>query len=131
MMSQKHVTLEDLAGKHILDGVDRLPSERMRLPANIFSFRIDGKVYTAVEDPEDGYRSSMGELYVSDDDKISNSFAPCEVFGCLAGRDILELIDCETWKVVLRVGTDWYDEYYPTFVDEWYPQNMAANKVRP
>jgi len=75
------VALESLVGKHKLSGVDRLIDEDLAAqlgPANAFRFVLDGKTYIAVEDPEDGWRSAMKELYISDD-PVTNQFSPIEV----------------------------------------------------
>ena len=41
--------------------------------------------------------------------------------------DILELIDVVTGKLVLEVGTDYSDDYYPSFVANFNPEAMALN----
>ena len=77
------VDLDSLVGEHVLDGVD-LSNERVKTwgehfeDAGVIRFRLDGKVYTAVEDPSDGYRSSMDRIFV-EDCKISNAFPPIRV----------------------------------------------------
>lgn len=132
------VELESLIGEHVLDAVDT-SIEQVKTwgdqfeSANVMRFRLDGKVYTAVENPDDGYRSSMERLYVADE-PISNVFPPCKV---LARRkpdydknNTLEMIDVVTGKVVLEVGTDNSDDYYPSFVANFAPENMAANAKR-
>ena len=131
------VTLESLVGMHTLDAVD-MSTEKVKKwgeyfeNASVIRFRLDGKVYTAVEDPSDGYRSSMDKIFVSDDE-IANSFPPCKVLARMKGRteysnnETLECIDCITGKIVLEVGTDNYDDYYPSFVSNFHPENMAVN----
>ena len=94
----------------------------------------DGVVYTAVEDPSDGYRSSMEKLFVSPNDDVRNVFPPCRVLARKkpddrwgGKNDTLELIDIATGKVVMEVGTDNSDDYYPSFVSAFWPENMASN----
>ena len=132
------VTLEQLCGEHVLDAVD-MSNEQVKTwgdnfeSAQVMRFRLDGKVYTAVEDPDDGYRSSMDKLFMSDD-PIKNAFAECRVVGKKKSddeygkNDTLELIDCVTGKTVLEVGTDNSDDYYPSFVASFHPENMASNR---
>ena len=132
------VNLEQLYGEHILDAVD-LSNEQVKTwgdrfeSAQVMRFRLDGKVYTAVEDPNDGYRSSMNKLFVSED-VIKNVFTPCRVVGKKKSddkwgkNDTLELIDCATGQTVLEVGTDNADDYYPRFVASFKPENMASNR---
>lgn len=94
-----------------------------------------GKIYVAVEDPEDGYRSCMKSLTV-DTEPIKNSFAGVRVLVRQApsqefsNDDILEMIDLANGKTVLTVGTDNFDDYSPGFVANWTPENLAVNSGR-
>lgn len=138
MTETKDVGLDSLIGEHVLDAVDTFV-ERVKQygdhfeDANCIRFRLDGVVYTAVEDPSDGYRSSMDKLFVSPSDEMRNIFPPIRVLAKKKGNeeysvnDTLQLIDVVTGKVVLEVGTDNTDDYYPYFVGEFSPQNMATN----
>jgi len=132
------VAFSSLVGEHLLDGVDMSSEQVSRWGssyenASVIRFRLDGMVYTAVEDPSDGYRSSMDRLYVADDE-MRNVFAPVKVlvrqvdhgrYG--SASDLLEMIDCANGKTILRVGTENCDDYYPSFVADWNPQDMAVN----
>lgn len=132
------VEFDCLIGEHVLDAVDS-STERVKTwgdsfeDANVIRFRLDGKVYTAVEDPDDGYRSSMERLYIADD-PIKNVFPPCKVLvrkkadEAYGSNDTLEMLDVVTGKVVLEVGTDNSDDYYPSFVAAFHPENMAVNR---
>ena len=129
------IKLEDLVGLHELTGVERVtvPNQGWGYEdADFFSFILDGVTYTAVEDPSDGYRSSMDRLVVSAE-KLVNQFPPCKVLGMMRPKygyndsDILDLVDAVTGKVVLSVGTDNADDYYPNFTAVWSPENMAIN----
>jgi hypothetical protein len=128
------VDLDSLVGVHTLDGVD-LSTERVERygsleNANVMRLRLDGKVYTAVESPDDGYRSSMDRMFV-EDCKINNEFPPVQVLARKKDRtsyqvnDTIELIDLVTGKVVVEVGTDNSDDYYPSFVSAFWPENMV------
>lgn len=124
--------LKDLVGEHILDGVD-FSNEKVKTWRDEFEdcqvcrFRLDGTVYSAVEDPDDGYRSSMNELTVDEAADIKNQFPACRVLGRHRTNDVLELIDVATGKVVLEVGTDNTDDYYPSYVASFHPEAMAIN----
>jgi len=127
--------IEELIGRHILTGVD-MDAEDIKEEygdryesCNVCRFTLDSVTYAAIEDPDDGYRSSMRELVVSPS-PTKNEFPPCAVLACLRNKrneDILDLIDEVTGKVVLSVGTDNTDDYYPCFVSEYTPENMACN----
>lgn len=130
--------LKGLVGEHVLDAVD-FSSEQVKTWGNYFEncqvmrFRLDGNIYVAIEDPEDGYRSCMRDLAIAEDELMKNVFVPTKVIGRYKDRvfynesDILELVDVGTGKVVLEVGTDYTDDYYPSFVASFLPENMTCN----
>jgi hypothetical protein len=117
------MTLVDLVGPHLLTGCD-MDSDG---DANAIVFVLDGTAHRAQEDPDDGYRSYMGELSVSEK-PVRNVFPAVSVVGRLAegNDDVLELIDAATGKTVLEVGTDHSDDYYPSFVGSFTPENMTV-----
>lgn len=130
--------LKDLAGEHMLDAVD-FSNEQVKTwgdefeACNVMRFRLDGKVYMATEDPSDGYRSSMRELAVGEW-PMTNVFPPLRVVGRHrtaneygGSSDVLELLDAGTGKTVIEVGTDNDDDYYPSFVANFQPENMTPN----
>lgn len=128
------MTLEDLVGEHELSGVDSgVLRVNKAYTANRLLFILDGVAYQAIEDEEDGYRSSMREISQVPLDEVANRFSPVRVVGVYekAPYDdldgILKLIDCRTGRVVLEVGTDYTDIYYPSFVANFVPQAMALN----
>lgn len=115
--------LSDLVGKHTLTGCDQAGVG----DANAFVFVLDGVAYRAQEDGNDGYRSALGEIAIVTD-PVVNTFPPVEVIGRLdKGSDILELIDTVTGKTVIEVGTADADDYYPSYVANFTPENMATN----
>lgn len=129
----EETTLEKLIGKHTLSGVDEVV-ERIEQYSDYYEdcevirFVLDGKTYTASQDPEDGYRSSMKEIMVSDD-KVINTFPPVEVIGKMqhddySFNDVLELYNINTGKLILAVGTENYDDYYPCWVADFNPEAM-------
>ena len=67
--------LKDLIGKHILSGVETGVLKRKRYwreeECAYVKFTLDGVTYLAIEDPDDGYRSYMEELEISE--------IPCKV----------------------------------------------------
>lgn len=130
--------LRDLVGPHKLSGVD-MSNEHIKREwgdsfedCQVINFTLDRKTYTAIEDPSDGYRSSMNEIKESEV-VIKNKFKPVKVIGRMREDDrfevneILDLIDEKTGKIVLSVGTSNTDDYYPSFVAEFTPENMAIN----
>lgn len=138
MSELQTVELDSLIGEHILDGVDMTTEsikqwDEVFQDANVIRVRLDGKVYTAIEDPSDGYRSSMEKLIV-EDCALKNMFPPIKVLAKKKGadewggrNDTIELIDVVTGKVVVEFGTDHFDGYYPSFVSAFWPEHMATN----
>lgn len=141
MTERKEVTLSDLVGEHMLDAVDTYIEKvnpyggDYTEDAEVIRFRLDGVLYVAIEDPSDGYRSSMETLVVSDDKPV-NVFPPVRVLGKMKDdeawqtNDVLQLIDLVTGKIVMEVGTDNTDDYYPSFVSAFSPENMATNSAQ-
>jgi len=139
MNTENIVELESLVGEHVLDGVD-LFSDNIKATwgdsfehCEMIRFRLDGKVYTAIENPDDGYRSSMRGLYLTDD-AVKNAFPPVKVLARMKNQgeygqsnDTLQLVDMVTGKIVLEAGTDNTDDYYPWFVGAFFPECMATN----
>lgn len=131
--------LKTLVGEHLLDAVD-FSDEQVKTwgdefeACQVMRFRLDGTVYVAVEDPSDGHRSCMNDLTVSEDATMKNVFEPVNVIGRHrdAGdyeetADVLELIDTGTGKIVLEVGTEKTDDYYPYFIAAFHPEAMTPN----
>ena len=138
-LASKEVELAALVGLKVLDAVDFTNERRQRYSdewedCQACRFRLDGKVYVAIEDPSDGYRSSLASLSEYQDEcPMQNAFPPVQVLArhrdksAYHDADILELIDVATGKTVLEVGTDNSDDYYPSFVASFSPENMATN----
>lgn len=96
--------------------------------AGCFCFILNGEAFCATEDPSDGYRSSMADLQQVPIWTVRNTFAPVLVTLCMTADDnILEVSDAKTGQIVIEVGTDNADDYYPRFVGSFSPQNMSVN----
>ncbi len=127
------IILDELLGEHVLDAVDfGTESVKQWSDCQVMRFRLDGKVYTAIEDPDDGYRSHCSKIAVSFEE-MANVFPPVRVLVRAKERsqwcecDIVEMIDVVTTKTVVEVGTDNTDDYYPSFVASFHPENMVTN----
>jgi len=90
------------------------------------SFKLDRKVWLAVEDEDDGYRSYLDSIEVLDSKDgifFRKSLAKVRIY-----RDQgpyfegFMLIDVEDGHCWLRVGTDNADDYYPYFVFQYQPK---------
>lgn len=133
--SSLRIELKNLVGEHWFDAIDH-NGEQLRFEENdyedssVVRFRLDGTVYIAIEDPSDGYRSTMRCLLAGNFD-ISNTFKPIRVIAkhrthSESGEcDLLELIDVRNGETIFTVGTDRTSDYYPSFVAWFVPKNIA------
>ncbi len=134
------IELKSLVGLHSLTGVDFLEepadNEWSSDNSSVCRFVLDGDTYIAKEDPSDGYRSCMEHIIKDNRVKVKNQFQECRVMciynsrgtGYSSSSDLLEMYDSVTGEMVLTVGTDNDDDYYPSFVANFTPEAMAANK---
>lgn len=140
-LARTEIELVSLVGLKSLDAVDFANERRERYEdywedCQVCRFRLDGKVYLAIEDPSDGYRSHLASLSEYQDEcPMENVFPAIHVLArhrtkgtSYQDADVLELIDVVTGKTVLEVGTDNSDDYYHSFVACFSPENMATNK---
>jgi len=91
-------------------------------------FKLDDVVYEAIEDEDDGLRSMLGCVEVSDaKGKI--------FFQTPVGRIVIEKVDDDGFDGYrltdlhdghcwLRFGTDNYDDYYPMFRFDYTPKSL-------
>lgn len=134
------ITLDNLVGEHVLTGVDFgsvtfTEGYHEGETADTCVFELDDEVYTATEDPSDGYRSSM-ESITKGGATVSNRFPPCRVVGSMkvaeegsyeSSHDVLQFRDVTTGQIVLEVGTGNTDDYYPYYVANFDPKAMEIN----
>ena len=120
-----------LYGLHELSGVDFevvKATERYDEDANVMRLLIDGRIYVATEDPDDGYRSTLGTFELVDGPPIQNTFTPIPVIvsarehGEDSKSDVIDFVAVATGKIVASVGTENTDDYYPYFVANFDPQ---------
>jgi len=124
--------------KFNLTGVDTTGAISMKTWGDDFkscqavNFILDGITYSAIENPDDGYRSSMHEIRVTDA-VVANTFPSCAVFveympdDDYGTNDVALFKDKITGKTVLEIGTHSSDDYCPSFVGAFHPEAMAVN----
>lgn len=137
---QRLIAMEDPARISELTGVSFTKvkiNEYDYEDSQVCTFVLNGVSYTAVEDPSDGYRSTLRELYIGGE--CTNMFPPVLVTLRMAVPtddytsrrcDILEIVDAFTGLTVLAVGTDNTDDYYPSFVSNFDPRAIVYNQGR-
>lgn len=128
--------LKDLIGRHKLSGVDYVPSTREKISkledyGNDILFCLDGITYLITEDEDDGYRSFMTELDITDR-TIRNVF-PAQEVECIyvdeVDKETADMIQMKSLdgKLILEFGTEMINDYYPYTVFAYYPENMDIN----
>lgn len=130
--------LRELVGLHELSGVDHLYGVGVEREyggteyADVLRFTLDGVTYVAREDPDDGYRSMLRDITISDEPTV-NQFSPVQVLAVWRDRwgglrvdraDVLELLTM-TGECVLAVGTEHSDDYYPSFVAAFHLEALG------
>ena len=135
-MEQKTIEMDKLLGIHLLSGVETdyikfkdPESYTDQDQVNVIRFILDDVSYMAVEDPEDGYRSCMGRIFIGFE--VKNVFDPIEVI-CVKKEekegdrcDILQMVNPLISKVIVEFGTDHSDDYYPSFVSSFSPRYLT------
>lgn len=106
-------------------------------------FCIDGNVYGAYIDPDDGWRS-YGVIQKVDA-KCQYTFPPQAVliehidenrmikeddWFDYVKRELLVIKDAKNLEEVLVVGTDRTDDYYPCAIFNYTPENLEINKEK-
>jgi hypothetical protein len=115
---------DDLLGERTLDAIRTDVRHPFDTDAAGVALDLGGLTVFIFEDPSDGYRSfGVSPDYIRVPVRVSR-WTKGEREG---EADGLEFTDRRNGKVVLRVGTDNTDDYYPSFVCDWRPQNLADN----
>lgn len=99
--------------------------------ANSFSFCVNGRTWTAFENPEDGYRSSLGLIAMREGNYCSTTFpsvalTPRLEFSTYKDAVLLLLVHPATQEIALQVGTQDHDDYYPCFVASHDPKVLSS-----
>lgn len=127
--SRLHLQLKDLTGYHYLSGCEPgMIGEGTDSSVNYLKFILDEKIYIAMEDPDDGYRSAMDSICLDLDGKVNNTFQSVLVY-CYydgsGGDDLLHMQHALTGDPIISVGTDRSDDYYPCFTQHFFPQCLG------
>lgn len=135
--------LKELTGSHILQGieigVESTDGNPWYSTANYIKFKLDGVTYKALEDPDDGYRSFLKDLITVPEDpeiklpdinvKIEYiKYKDCNINFFNFASDIINIIDSHNNKIIAEIGTKDINDYYPSAVLRWIPENLSINK---
>lgn len=129
-----------LLGEHVLMSIRTDVHHPFSNEANGVAFELDQDLVVLIfEDPNDGYRSSANEPMIMKGNLYELGCSPeyirvpvlvknherSEYGGASRG---IEMLDRRNGKTILIIGTDNSDDYYPSWVCEWTPANIAENE---
>jgi len=115
--------------KYFVDPNDMIGEEFEFFGANLNEFKINGIIYEAVEDEDDGLRSMMSGILKKEEEEADGIFFDQPIASvCLEGCydnyfEGFQLVDTDDGHIWLRFGTDYNDDYYPCFVFEYNPKD--------
>jgi hypothetical protein len=134
-------TFEDLHGEWNLHSIDPSPNHPFDKAATGFAFTICEpeqfcNFYTVIvfEDPDDGYRSTANNPIIVFDDLLydtpTRTIINIPVLIAPMTSDVacegIQIQDRRNGKIILRLGTNNTEDYYPFFIAEWTPENIAS-----
>ena len=137
-MDSQYLDLKIKQGRGFLEGVcdfTRKANYDFEDDYNGYIFRLNGQTYAIWENPSDGYRSYC-EIEATDL-PCKNTFPPQEVFVVLydgeesyGKNEGIKVYNMDDASLILKLGTDNYDDYYPCARMEWHPENLPINKKK-
>lgn len=91
-----------------------------------YTFKLDDKIWEAVEDPNDGYRSCLEDIKLVNKGSVATGIyfqQPIAIVKVIESSEIhgYELVDVELPHTWLTFGTDNSDKYYPCFCFYYAP----------
>lgn len=111
-------------------------------PSLIGGVCLNGVVCVFLHDPSDGYRSYLSSALVLPKHSLTTTFSPVPIEALMASHtdhwddpqthehpSLLELVAVDTNQIVVRVGTDCHDSYYPSSV--FYLDALRLDEAMP
>lgn len=124
----------DMAIDHFV-ALSGMPLDYYGCDATYHTFKVDNIVFKVLEDPDDGYRSCLGAIDYTEEDKNSIFYkqpiskvkiSPWSIgdhdeedYPVTFGYKIVEEDTGHCW---LEFGTQYHDSYYPMFYFQYYPK---------
>lgn len=136
-MNSEFIELNIKQGRGFLEGICDYTMEAKddwECDYNGYIFRLNGQNYVVWENPCDGYRSYC-DIRLTDV-PCKNTFPPQEVFVQSYNQENRDnetnqgilIYNIDDGSLILKIGTDNYDDYYPCAVMEFHPENLPINK---
>ena len=129
-------TFERFFGRHKLQGVERTYYTTNNgysvVECEAVKFTLDGETYMVYCDPSDGYRSYCSDIIICDEKSrfpIPDVDVLCiekegDKWDSSSRFDMMKVLNANTGKTIFEIGTDYYDEYYPMYRFDYYPENI-------
>jgi hypothetical protein len=118
-----------LLGKHRLNAVYADARHPFNPNCEAIAIDLDGRVVLFIEDTNDEYRSSLGEVLVGDRTEFwpgttieRDVVVSLREHGDSGPDQVYEFRDAETGKLGLEIGTSNIDDYYPSFVAHYHAE---------
>lgn len=126
-------------GKYLLSGVDEYQTTNdFYENINGVVLILNGEKYIMAEDQSDGYRS-YGILVKDENVECLNTFPPQEIvieskvtkitehFDSIS-NEMMTIKNPFTNEIIIELGTENMDDYYPMGVFHYHPENLPINK---
>ncbi len=130
---------KDLCGEHILKAIRTDVRHPFDADASGVALYLDDMTVFVFEDPCDGYRSSAVDPMIVNAPMYSFGVnpdyirVPVRISLWTKEKDYhgesegIKVVDRRNGLVILTLGTSDSDDYYPSFVCDWRPGNIAEN----
>lgn len=129
------VEKDSLIGEHIISGCE-YTNDSLGFRAMIFI--LDGQTYLATCDPDDGYRSYLGGFFKTERQCHKNLPDIHIEIQHQVKREIISAYERRDYKgygfiikdprfkedILIELGTDYSEDYYPTCVMHYMPENI-------
>ena len=138
ILLEQDILLEDITGWFSLTGVDfttsRVYNDYTEDDAQIMTLILNDISFSFIEDPDDGYRSTLDKVIVGEFQEVKNTFSPVNVYFTYVNEDREDMIYGALTAMtinpyILRIGTDHTDDYYPTYTAEWDPRILGRRDL--
>lgn len=93
-------------------------------------FILDGNTYYIGTDPNDGYRSYCKEMILDNSIKVDYKFTPQDVLVYINDNEdgtFLEFSNFITDDLIVSIGTDYSEDYYPSAHFTYNPEALQIN----
>lgn len=126
--NEGHIDLHHFTGEYLFSGIhtEQCFTDKDEQYMKV-CLVLDDTIYTFEENPQDGQRSCLGDVYIDDWQSIVDNFEPQEVVGVIQDDHYeysIRFVHPDTDELILRIGTLDKSHDYPFFQFDFNPENM-------